>query len=531
VAAPLTAPTRSKRASFRLDTFLSFTSSTYWIPGHSHLLWSPKSTQMAAVPFGFSFGDFVAATEVIHKVAQALRRSSGAQSNFNQAVADLETFETVLRQLQALSPTTLSPDIIGKLRLCAFRCHPPLDHFLHRVRVYEPHLSQLSKPKIHLMDGITGTFWKIKWAIKVEEEVTKLKAAIGPQLVAIGVLLQVNDLEQNAAACQDITQLLRLTQNVTSGIDRIWLAVQDQALATGRIDTQTLEIRHETQNIVQELPRLATSRQLSNAVVSIECISAKMDSNATKDQTDELRSLLQKSYTVSEKNHTETMALSERQETHILQMARTMQAIHSLLAAVMDPHPIATPTLGRSVSMSPPSTTPPSMSSGRPHQSQAAVSRPYQMLRAICRLLVTIVTALLLMLPSIQPQLRTFMTLLKSPRLLSSNSIIFTDALNRTKLLPYEYFSNWKLIQPWLEGVFKGLPGESRVSNGHFAMFTQRNNVTGPEIPADVWEHSVFPGDQVVMSVRTAGVTQKGHCQRCGQMLSSPPAMPDWSEW
>jgi len=86
------------------------------------------------------------------------------------------------------------------------------------------------------------------------------------------------------------------------------------------------------------------------------------------------------------------------------------------------------------------------------------------------------------------------------------------------------------LIQPWLEGVFKGLPGESRVSNGHFAMFTQRNNVTGPEIPADVWEHSVFPGDQVVMSVRTAGVTQKGHCQRCGQMLSSPPAMPDWSE-
>ena len=141
--------------------------------------------------------------------------------------------------------------------------------------------------------------------------------------------------------------------------------------------------------------------------------------------------------------------------------------------------------------------------------------------------------ALLLMLPNFQSQLRTFITLLKSPQLLQSNSIAVTDALNRTKLLPYEYFSDWKLIQPWLESVFKNLPGESRVSNGHFAMFAQRNNVTGPEILADAWERSVFPGDHVVMSLRTAGaeVMLKGQCQRCGHVTSSPPGMIDWSEW
>jgi hypothetical protein len=76
---------------------------------------------MAAVPFGFSFGDFVAAIEVIHKVAQALKRSSGAQSNFHQAIADLETLETVLSQVEALSPTTSSPDTIDAIRLCAFK--------------------------------------------------------------------------------------------------------------------------------------------------------------------------------------------------------------------------------------------------------------------------------------------------------------------------------------------------------------------------------------------------------------------------
>lgn len=50
-------------------------------------------TVMAAVPFGFSFGDFVAAIEVVHKAAQALRRYAGARNQIMQAAANLENFE------------------------------------------------------------------------------------------------------------------------------------------------------------------------------------------------------------------------------------------------------------------------------------------------------------------------------------------------------------------------------------------------------------------------------------------------------
>jgi hypothetical protein len=467
---------------------------------------------MAVVPFGFSFGDFVAAIEVIHKVAHALRRSSGAQSNFNQAVADLETFEIVLRQVQALSPTTSNPDNLKVIRLFAFQSHPPLDHFLQRIRIYEPHLSLLPRFKTKLVDGITGTFWKIKWAIKVEEEVAKLKAAIGPQLVAIGVLLQVKDLEQNAAARQDITQLLRLTQNATSGIDRIWLAVQDQALATGRIDTQTLEIRHETQSVLKELPQLATSHQLGNAVVSIEDISAKLDSTATKDQADELRSLLQTSSIALEKNHATSMTVSERHEIQTLQMARTLQDVHNILVAMRlphhsNPHHPTMPALGMPPLMPPSSTASPGGSSTWRGQSQMATSGLQTLLSAICSLLATTVLALLLILPNIQLQLRTFTTLLMSPRLLSSNSITVIDALNRTKLLPYEYFSNWNIVQPWLERAFLGLPGESRVRRGAYSLFAQSRIRTGPQILADEWERSLFPGNRIVMSMRAISVT------------------------
>jgi hypothetical protein len=57
---------------------------------------------MAAVPFGFSFGDFVAAVEIIHKAAQALRRSAGAQNQFCQAAADLESLERVLKRVLSI---------------------------------------------------------------------------------------------------------------------------------------------------------------------------------------------------------------------------------------------------------------------------------------------------------------------------------------------------------------------------------------------------------------------------------------------
>ena len=179
-AAPLTAPTRFKRVSSHLDAFLFFYSSTYWIPGHPHLVCLPTPIEMAAVPFGFSFGDFLAAIEVIHKVTRALRRSSGARCHFHQTVADLESFETVLRRVEALSPTTSTPDTLEAIRLCAFKCHLPLNRFLQRIRFYEKHMDRLPGSKTQLVQSVTGGFWKAKWAIKVEEEVAKLKADIGP---------------------------------------------------------------------------------------------------------------------------------------------------------------------------------------------------------------------------------------------------------------------------------------------------------------------------------------------------------------
>jgi hypothetical protein len=74
------------------------------------------------------------------------------------------------------------------------------------------------------------------------------------------------------------------------------------------------------------------------------------------------------------------------------------------------------------------------------------------------------------------------MTVVKIPRLLGGDCITMIDALNRRKLLPYGYFSNWDVLSSWLKCTFDNMPGESRVTRGELAMFKQYSHGTGPEI-------------------------------------------------
>ena len=114
---------------------------------------------------------------------------------------------------------------------------------------------------------------------------------------------------------------------------------------------------------------------------------------------------------------------------------------------------------------------------------------------------------------------------MKSPRLLSGNNITLTDALNRTKILPYEYFRSWSMLRPWLQREFVNLPGEGRVARGNFAVFKQFSDKVSDQISPVDWERSVFPGDRVVMSIhiiRFEGT--RWDCGRCGARL--PTTMP-----
>lgn len=116
------------------------------------------------------------------------------------------------------------------------------------------------------------------------------------------------------------------------------------------------------------------------------------------------------------------------------------------------------------------------------------------------------------------------------------NNITLTEALNRKKLLPYEYFRNWSILEPWLRREFETCPGESRVARGDFAIFKQLSSKVGAQIHPSDWERSIFPGDRVVMSIylsrHTLQLVMSGRFfRKCGRCGAKFPNVRDFAEW
>jgi hypothetical protein len=494
---------------------------------------------MAAVPFGFSFGDFVAAVEIIHKAAQALRRSAGARNQFCQAAADLESLERVLKRVQALGPTTTSPETLAAIQLYAHTCQLPLRQFTQRIKEYERHLSPLHDTGVHVLNDIKVGYWKVKWALQIESDVAKLKAAIGPGLTAISLLLQVESLESNAASQTDLKHVARLVQHATLLSEQTWSALQKQAITVNNNNLTTANITADSRKILEHLPLLASRCQIRQLATDLEKVSAKVDTAATKDQADQLTAELRGSNITQKKYQSESLTIAQSYETRILETGQKIDDIQKLMTVILtilssQSKPVTAAVSGQSASVSPVVTNP---ANGTPSHVAIAVPpasalRPTVMwlLETLRRVLCSMVV-LLTMFPNVLAQLRTCMTFLHHPMLLSGNSIALTDALNRTKLLPYEYFCNWKVLEPWLQRSFQNLPGESRVARGRFAMFKQLKSRTGPEIPISQWERCVFAGDEIVMSMLVNFDNSESQCRRCGTSLPDNDTDGVWRTW
>jgi hypothetical protein len=494
---------------------------------------------MAAVPFGFSFGDLVAAVEIIHKAAQALRRSAGAQNQFRQAAADLESLEMVLKRVQALGPTITSPETLAAIQLYAYTCQLPLRQFTQRIKEYERHLSPPHDTGAHVLNDIKVGYWNVKWALQVESDVAKLKAAIGPGLTAISLLLQVESLESNAASQTDLKHVARLVQHATILNEQTWSALKTQAITVNRIDLTAANTTSDSRKILQSLPLLASRCQIHGLAADLDKISAKVDIVATKDQANQLTAALRDNDSKQQKYHLESLTIAKSCETHVLETGQKVDNIQNLMAVILailsaQSEPVTAQPSGQSASVLPTTASSADGTSSRCDNATPSVSalRPAILwLRETLRRVLCSMIVLLTMFPNVVAQLRTCMTFIRHPMLLSGNSIALTDALNRTKLLPYEYFCSWNLLEPWLQRSFQNLPGESRVARGKFAMFKQFKSRTGPEIPVSQWERCVFAGDEIVMSMLVDFESSESQCRRCDTSLPDDDTDEVWRTW
>lgn len=498
---------------------------------------------MAAIPFGFSFGDFVAGIEIIHKAAQALRRSSGAHRQFHQAIADLESIADVLRRVEALSPHS-HPDTMEAVRACAFKCSIPLNHFMHRIHKYEKHMQWASNSRAPSVKNVVGGYWKIKWALRVEDDVSKLKTDIGPLLDAMNTLLHIETLDRQELTLQEMQRLGSSANHALSQLETSLISFQRQVATSTQVERLEMNINNTMHSLVQQVRLLATNGQVRKMDSGVENISQQPRDVPESAQVSQIEAVLQASAIRQANDGAHPSVIAQRHQQHLDRVRRAVMEVDELVLRSPALHDLIrisqAPAIAREDSRPAWNATAAGTNIGSfdSRQDSAMSDEPRTVaswpfvVNLIRELFVAVVAMLVQSVPAIQAYLLTFATLVMAPQLLAGNSIMLTDALNRTKLLPYEYFSDWDMCQTWLKHTFHGMPGGTRVERGDFAMFKRYVHGVGPVINPKDWSQRVRPGDRVVMSVLVEFQSKfRIACRGCGAGSSGRTHAAGWIKW
>jgi hypothetical protein len=491
---------------------------------------------MAAVPFGFSVGDFVASIELIHKAAKALRSSSGATKQYQQTILDLELIESVLRRVQGLSPASANHETIRAVQLCGLACHVPLDHFLRKAKKLEPYLNFDKNSSAADFLHIRKSGHKLRWAIILEEDVAKLKASIGPGIEIINTLLQIESLERGAITQESVERIAEQMGRILPAVEKVAICLQSN-IATGKQlqDPPTLA------QFRNELSQIATTQQVRSLVSASVDLSGRLDNVATKDQANCLATLLEDTKTEQSNGTAALATLSKHSVEELMGLKKIAESSNLMLATLM--HRIPPHVSGRVIQSPGMVLDDPNQpeSSSETHLSQPTSSVLFwrDLLEALRHALNATLIFLLWFGPALQLCLRTMKTISRSPTMLLDSNITFVDALNREYSLQYQQFRFWPVVSAFLQCQFRDCPGALRITHKRFAMFKEmRSTGNGVMIPFDEWEQSIRPGQRVLMSMF---IGQEGYvpghwpvrnaCPSCGFEESRSPDSPVWKKW
>lgn len=142
---------------------------------------------MVTPAFGFSAGDFIAAINLVIKISKSLRDSNGASVEINSLLLELHQLQLVLEQLRDLPPeSSPTPSHVNALRGMALTVQIPLQDFLGKMEKYK------AAAKV----DSTSSRWsragrKIKWAVIMQEDVTRLRAIVTMKIVSISLLMAI----------------------------------------------------------------------------------------------------------------------------------------------------------------------------------------------------------------------------------------------------------------------------------------------------------------------------------------------------
>ena len=218
-----------------------------------------------ALPFGFSAGDFIAALELVGTVADALRASGEARSDYRELLRQLYSLETALLQVKRLDVEdydALRSEVLA-LKQATSQCQQTIDEFWTIMYPYVPYLrwnGGASRTK--------SSWYKLKWGVYKKDDVAKFHAKLAGHTEAIQLLISTITLKSMSIRDKKQRSLAGLIQDSCSGfmqrLDQLSGAIstslenQKQLLKLSvhvlRSNVQIFQAVLQIQNVVSRIP-------------------------------------------------------------------------------------------------------------------------------------------------------------------------------------------------------------------------------------------------------------------------------------
>lgn len=124
-----------------------------------------------SVGFGFSFGGFIAAINLIGELIDAFRSSGEAGASYRELLTQLLSLKTALIQVKRLEVDDSQYLEVIALRQAAAQCRRTIDGFWEKIKRYQPALENRGSGS-----KIRDSWMKIRWAVCRKDDIAKLKA-------------------------------------------------------------------------------------------------------------------------------------------------------------------------------------------------------------------------------------------------------------------------------------------------------------------------------------------------------------------
>lgn len=393
--------------------------------------------------FGWSAGDIATAIAVTYNLIQALDDANGAAKEYREAVSFLNDLKRTLEPLHTFTAWGAYPAYGREIGQQVDHIKEPVQDFLAAVLKYEPSLG--ANATKGWKRSVPTVFRKLQWHILMSKKVLRLKGQTESHMRILDSLMQ------------------RLT------LDVVWTAQQKlpDTLRTTFAET----IRPELVAILRDcLP--------PNPTTSI----CNMNAAITK---------LSEHYQVISSNMQEIKQQLKKPQIVQQHIESSLQGGSGGAGQPAQPALLDRSRIVGSLVESPDRTSSQAKDAPAMEVNDKSLAEVYYL---VLLYLGTFLKNLFIVLSRLVQPSRALM-----PVLLAKYNISFLDAIGRpARVLPFEYFRTFKILQAFIEYEFRDLPGSAWVNHGKYLVLSLRNNRALNE---ENWDYSVAPGAKIAMSV------------------------------